>query len=86
RHAAEYQIDPDKIMTIGFSAGGHIVSAANYLAAEPKYQEKYGYEDSQVLPNATILGYPLTDVYKVAFEIGGKADDALPEDPKLVDT
>jgi acetyl esterase/lipase len=84
--AAEYQIDPNKIVTIGFSAGGHIVSAANYLADEAEYQERYGYEGDQVRPNATILGYPLTDVHKVAFEIGGRADGALPPDPKLVDT
>lgn len=84
--AAEYQIDPNKIMTIGFSAGGHIVSAANYLADEAEYQKKYGYKGDQVRPNATILGYPLTDVHKVAFEIGGRADGALPPDPKLVDT
>ncbi|CCK84552.1 Putative uncharacterized protein [Lactobacillus equicursoris 66c] len=85
-HAADYQIDPDKIMTIGFSAGGHIASAANYLADSPKYQKQFGYEGDQVRPNATILGYPLTDVHKVAFEIGGKADGALPDDEKLVDT
>ena len=28
----------------------------------------------------------MTDVHKVAFEIGGRADGALPPDPKLVDT
>lgn len=28
-HADEYQLDKDKILTVGFSAGGHVVSVAN---------------------------------------------------------
>ena len=85
-HAAEYQIDPQRIVTIGFSAGGHIATGANYMADEAKYQEKYGYQEDEVRPNATILGYPLTDVHKVAFELGSQAESALPKDEKLIDT
>lgn len=43
-HAAEWHIDPKKIVTCGFSAGGHLA-----LAAGVKAENK---------PNAMILGYP----------------------------
>lgn len=40
--ADEYHLDPERILTIGFSAGGHVVSVANNMAIDPEYQEKYG--------------------------------------------
>jgi acetyl esterase/lipase len=43
-HAEEWNVDPDKIATCGFSAGGHLA-----LAAGVKGENK---------PNAMILGYP----------------------------
>ena len=43
-HAQEWHVDPDKIVTCGFSAGGHLA-----LAAGVKGENK---------PNAMILGYP----------------------------
>ncbi len=44
-HAEEWNIDPEKIVTCGFSAGGHLA-----LAAGVKGENK---------PNAMILGYPV---------------------------
>ena len=43
-HAEEWNVDPDRIATCGFSAGGHLA-----LAAGVKGENK---------PNAMILGYP----------------------------
>lgn len=45
-HAAEWNIDPDKIAVCGFSAGGHLALASGLLAENK--------------PNAMILGYPAT--------------------------
>ena len=45
-HAAEWNIDPEKIVTCGFSAGGHLALSAGLLAENK--------------PNAMILGYPAT--------------------------
>jgi len=47
-HAEEWNIDPEKIVTCGFSAGGHLALAAG-LMAEHK-------------PNAMILGYPAVTI------------------------
>ena len=49
-HAAEWHIHPDKILTCGFSAGGHLALAAG-LMAENK-------------PNGMILGYPVATVMR----------------------
>jgi acetyl esterase/lipase len=43
-NAAEWHIDPEKIVTCGFSAGGHLALAAGLLGENK--------------PNAMILGYP----------------------------
>jgi len=43
-HAEEWNIDPEKIATCGFSAGGHLALSAGLLAENK--------------PNAMILGYP----------------------------
>ncbi|MBR5261910.1 MAG: alpha/beta hydrolase [Oscillospiraceae bacterium] len=47
-NAAEWHIEPEKIITCGFSAGGHLALAAG-LMAENK-------------PNAMVLGYPAVSV------------------------
>ena len=47
-HAEEWHIDPEKIVTCGFSAGGHLALAAGLLAENK--------------PNAMILGYPAVTV------------------------
>lgn len=44
QHAQQWNIDPDKIVTCGFSAGGHLALASGLLAENK--------------PNAMILGYP----------------------------
>ena len=47
-HAAEWHIDPNKIATCGFSAGGHLALAAGLLGENK--------------PNAMILGYPAVNI------------------------
>ena len=45
-HAGEWDVDPDRIAAIGFSAGGHLAAALSTIGT--------------VRPNALILGYPCT--------------------------
>ena len=47
-HAEQWHVDPEKIVTCGFSAGGHLALAAGLLAEHK--------------PNAMILGYPAVDI------------------------
>lgn len=47
-HAADWNVDVNKILTCGFSAGGHLALASGLLGTEK--------------PNGVILGYPATDL------------------------
>ena len=47
-NAEQWHIDPDKIVTCGFSAGGHLALAAGLLGENK--------------PNAMILGYPAVNI------------------------
>ncbi|RVU71047.1 MULTISPECIES: alpha/beta hydrolase [Lactobacillus] len=85
-HAAEYQIDPHKIITIGFSAGGHVASSANYMANSEKYQSQFNYEAKNVRPDRTILGYPLINIEHIGFPIPDGEEKDMPDDPKLQDS
>ena len=85
-HAAEYHLDVDKILTIGFSAGGHVVSVANNMALNGDYQSKYGFAKEEVLPNKTILGYPLINIAKIGFPIPEDEKDKMPEETDLLDS
>lgn len=82
-HAAQYQINPQKIVTIGFSAGGHIASVANNLADNKDWQQKYGYKAQAVRPNRTILGYPLIDIAKIGMAIPAGQEKNLPDEAEL---
>ncbi|RMC42741.1 alpha/beta hydrolase [Lactobacillus sp. ESL0233] len=79
-HAAEYQIDADKIVTIGFSAGGHVASFANSMANSLEYQNRFNFTAKIVLPNKTILGYPLINLHKIGFAIPKNATNKVPAD------
>jgi acetyl esterase/lipase len=62
-HAAEYNIDADKIYTVGFSAGGHL---AGCLAT--MWHEKYLITDADMKfginkPNGAILSYAVLSPY-----------------------
>lgn len=46
QHAQEWNIDPNKIIVCGFSAGGHLALSTGLLAEHK--------------PNAMVLGYPVT--------------------------
>jgi len=50
-HAEEWNIDPEKIVTCGFSAGGHLALAAGVMGENR--------------PNAMILGYPAVTIPNV---------------------
>lgn len=79
-HAAEYQIDPAKIVTVGFSAGGHVASFANSMANSKQYQKDFAFKSAEVLPNKTILGYPLINLAEIGFDVPEDETDKVPTD------
>lgn len=59
KHAKEWNINADKIVVCGFSAGGHLV--ASYCAAwnQKWIAEKLLADNQQIKPDGLILGYPV---------------------------
>ena len=56
--AADYQIDPDRIVIIGFSAGGHLAALASTQFVPGKPDAADPVERVSSRPNFTVLGYP----------------------------
>jgi acetyl esterase/lipase len=56
--AADYQIDPNRIVIIGFSAGGHLAALASTQFVEGKPDAEDPIERVSSRPDYTVLGYP----------------------------
>ena len=63
KHAAEYCIDPDKILVAGFSAGGHLAASLGCFWKEKWLEELMQAEAGATMkdyqPNGEILAYPV---------------------------
>lgn len=58
-HAEEYNIDPKRIATVGFSAGGHLSGALGCLWKLPEIEQRTGIDHGDNRPLATVMGYPV---------------------------
>ena len=57
-HEEEFDLLPNSLSLVGFSAGGHLVSSYSYLYKE--LAKEYSYNESLLKPRAIVLGYPVT--------------------------
>lgn len=57
--AEEYAIDSDKIIVVGFSAGGHLACSLGLLYDEPQIKEILGLRGGENKPNGMVLCYPV---------------------------
>ncbi len=61
RNADEWHIDPDRIILVGFSAGGHLASMLGACWKEPFLKDYLQIDDPELIrPNKLILSYPVT--------------------------
>ena len=59
-HASEFNADPEKVLTCGFSAGGHLAGSAGILWNIPEVKEALGDAPEGInRPNGMILCYPV---------------------------
>ena len=59
-HAQEYHIDKDRIITMGFSAGGHLAAAyGDFWKNHEFLAQELGVDAETLRPNGQILGYPV---------------------------
>lgn len=58
-NAEKWDINPDKIMICGFSAGGHLAASLGVFYDKPEVLENLGCSADECKPNGMILGYPV---------------------------
>ncbi len=59
--ATEYQINPDKIVVIGSSAGGHLAAMLSTFTDKTEVEISDEISKEQFLPNLQVLCYPVID-------------------------
>jgi len=84
-HAEEWNINPDKIGVMGFSAGGHLASTlgTHFDAGKPEAEDPV--EQVSCQPNFMVLGYPVISLNTEYVHRGSRRNllGATP-DPELV--
>jgi len=58
-NSKEWNIDRNKIIVCGFSAGGHLAANMGTMWNEPFISETIGVSQEQIKPNGMILSYPV---------------------------
>lgn len=59
QNAERFDIDPDKIIVIGFSAGGHLAGSISNFWQSETVTKPLGCTPEEIRPNAAILAYPV---------------------------
>lgn len=59
KRSGEWLIDQDKILVMGFSAGGHLAASLGTLWNNGELAELLGLEAEDICPNGLILSYPV---------------------------
>ncbi|MBE6607317.1 MAG: alpha/beta hydrolase [Ruminococcaceae bacterium] len=69
-HAEEFNINPDRIFVVGFSAGGHLAGSLGVMWDIPEICEITGIEPGSNKPNGVVLGYPVVSGKRCATHLG----------------
>lgn len=60
QNAEQWRVDPEKVVVIGFSAGGHLAASLGVHWDDPEILERCGITDAKLLrPDGQILCYPV---------------------------
>ena len=59
-HAAEWDVRPDRVAVMGFSAGGNLAGSCAVLWDRPELRDRLGAADGRNRPDAAVLAYPAT--------------------------
>lgn len=81
-HAEEYYVNLNKILVMGFSAGGHLACSLGVRWHEPWLSECLGLQPEDIRPNGMVLCYPVITAGEFAHRASFKNLTAS-EDPSL---
>lgn len=69
-NAQEWNVDPNKIIVSGYSAGGHLALSVGCFWKKPWLSEALGKKPEEIRPNALVLGYPVVTNDPTCFHAG----------------
>ena len=75
KNAVRFGIDPERVFTVGFSAGGHLSGSCAIMYDAPEVREALGISGEENKPTAAVLAYP--DVSANAFVTNKKTFESL---------
>ena len=85
-HEKEFDLIPNSLSIIGFSAGGHLVGSFGYLYKE--LAKEIGVNESILRPFSIVMAYPVitfqTNTHEETFEIISGGDKALLEKMDII--
>ena len=58
-NAGKYHVDPNRIVIMGFSAGGHLAGSLGVRWCQPWLSESLGLQPEDIRPNGMVLSYPV---------------------------
>ncbi len=62
KHAEEFNVNPERVFAVGFSAGGHLCASISTMYNFPEAIEEFGEEVARIRPTGAILAYPVTSL------------------------
>ena len=68
QNANSFGISPDRIFTLGFSAGGHLAGSSATLYRDPAVLEALGVTPDMIKPNGAILCYPVVTAMEITHQ------------------
>lgn len=87
-NAEKYNVDPNRVFAVGFSAGGHLAGSLAVLHNDPKVLSVLGISEGENRPDGVVLGYPVVSAMYPTHHgsfinlMGGKEFQDITDDEK----
>ncbi len=84
-NAEKYNVDPNEIYVLGFSAGGHLAASVACYHQDPQFAKYLGVTNEKIKVNGCLLGYPVILMNKDETHYGSMYWISEKEKPELLD-